>query len=55
MRKETTTLDYGIIEERFYDQDDKLVDIRKIYPSDAPVKSNAWVKRSPGSSGGHEF
>lgn len=53
-RVEERHLDYGVVERRTYDENDRLVDVRKIYPR-VDVKGVALMKRSPGSSGGHHF
>lgn len=45
----------GIVERRFYDEDGKLVEIRKEYPPDTDVGSLANFKIHHGSKGGHQF
>lgn len=45
----------GIVERRTYDENNKLVDIRKIYPKLKVSKKASRIPRSPGASGGHEF
>lgn len=50
MRKETRELDFGIVEERTYDTEGKLVEIRKVYPPAMISSTRSFVRRQ---SGGH--
>lgn len=58
-RVEERVLDYGVVERRIYDENDQLVDVRKIYPSVRieDQASSVYLKRRTvrGSSGGHQF
>lgn len=46
-------LDHGVVEKRIYDEDGKLVDIRRVYPS-GTVSNVRYIPRKPGAIGGHE-
>ena len=54
MNEVKKVLDGGVIEKRIYDEDGKLVDIRKEYPPRHIGRSRAPYVRTPGTLGGHE-
>lgn len=53
-RVEERVLDFGVVEQRTYNEDGQLMDIRKVYPS-VDAKRHRLIKLSPGTSGGHQF
>lgn len=55
MERKDTDLGNGVIERRFYDQDGKLTEIRKIYPPATQVSRVNRIPRNPGGFGGHDY
>lgn len=55
MRAESRTLHNGVVETRFYDDDGRLVEIRKKQPDGAAAREVSPLKRHPGVSGGHQY
>ena len=54
MREMERVLDNGVVEKRIYDNQDKLVEIRRIQPpQEAPAFKR--IRRTPGAFGGHEY
>lgn len=53
MRVEERDLGFGVVEQRTYDEDGKLMDVRKIYPS-VDVRGVNPIKLSHGTAGGHD-
>lgn len=53
MQESVVYLHGGVVEKRYYDEDGKLVEIRKVYPRNTPVKRLGNYKSCAGASGGH--
>lgn len=52
MRVRKREVGYGVVEERLYDDDDKLVEIRKIQPKNEVVQRTTLSSRRSGVFGG---